>query len=141
MIQKTTIATILVAFSLIFACLVGVSPIFSRKPGDVVYVDFTCPYQDVNRVTGRITTTELYGNCVRVTGQLNTGFPDRTSIYTWKFNGFDTQTIDLNGIFPPGTVPFQFDIHNATIDAFVNQVLTFFKDSVVIGQNKTQLIH
>ncbi|RHZ69961.1 hypothetical protein Glove_276g106 [Diversispora epigaea] len=126
--QKITFATILVAFSVFFIYFTNASPIelSPRVPGDVAFVDFT------KNITGRITLTELWNNTVRVTGQLNTGFPDRTSKYEYQLSGEEKELISSDYIFPPGTAPFQDDLKNKTVNWFVGKTLSFFRDGVVI---------
>ncbi|CAG8602134.1 11616_t:CDS:2 [Diversispora eburnea] len=109
--QKITFATILVAFSAFFIYFTDASPIglSPRQPGSVAYCDFT------NDVTGRITITELWSGSVRITGQFNTGFPDRTSKYEYQLSGEERGEIESDIIFPPGTAPFQCDYKDKTV--------------------------
>lgn len=134
MIQKTSIVAILVAFFLTLACFTHASPIFGRDPGDVVYVDF-----NPKPCLGRITFTELPGDVVRMTGQMNIGFPDDTASYRFTV-GDISETFDADQIFPPGTAPFQEDFEDVTIDDFINKTFTFFRNNVILCQNKTVLV-
>ncbi|RHZ76372.1 hypothetical protein Glove_198g17 [Diversispora epigaea] len=122
--QKITFATVLVAFFIFFICFTNATPIelSPRVPGAVAFADFS------KKVTGRITITELWNTCVRVTGQFNTGFPDRIHKYEYQLSGEEKGLISNDIIFPPGTAPFEKDIQDRTVEYFVGKTLSIFCD-------------
>ncbi|RHZ76728.1 hypothetical protein Glove_194g55 [Diversispora epigaea] len=134
--QKITFVTILVAFSVFFIYFTNASPIglSPRAPGSVAYADFTKP------ILGRVTFTELWSKVVRVTGQFNTGFPDRTSKYEYQISGEEKELLSNDGIFPPGTAPYQHDFEDLTIQFFVGKNLTIFRNDEVIETEPIKLI-
>ncbi|RHZ85803.1 hypothetical protein Glove_60g63 [Diversispora epigaea] len=135
--QKITFATVLVAFSVFFICFTNATPVeFSpRKPGAVAFADFT------KKVTGRITITELWNTCVRITGQFNTGFPDRTHKYEYQLSGEEKGLISNDIIFPPGTAPFEKDIQGRTVEYFVGKTLSIFCNGVVIEEVQKKFLY
>ncbi|RHZ69963.1 hypothetical protein Glove_276g102 [Diversispora epigaea] len=134
--QKITFATILVAFSVFFICFTNASPIelSPRAPGSVCYADFK------RAISGRITATELWGKTLRITGQLNTGFPNRICKYEFQVTGHPKKPVPSNIIFPPGTAPFQFDLTNEGIENVAGKTVTFFCSGKFIDSARFVLV-
>lgn len=79
-------------------------------------------------------------NVVRISVDLITGFPDKAALYEYKFDNEPCQRISPFTIHPPGLVPFELDRQNTTIEYFVDQYLTWFRDGVITGLNKSVLV-
>lgn len=128
MIQKTTIAALLVIFSLIFAAVTtNATPILNRSPGQVVFCDF------YSTVTDRITFTELVDKITRMLEQLNSGF-ERTSKFEYQLGSESPRKlIDPDLIYPPGLKPFQVDFENTDINRFVDVKIRIFRDDEEIA--------
>lgn len=133
MIQKIPIA-ILIVFSFIFICTTDAIPIEDRAPGQVAFCDFT------GTMTGRIIYTELTGKIVREIGQVNTGFPDKISLYQYQIDSYPLVTIPSSQISPPGVKPYQSDITDTDITEFIGKSLTVFRNGVPIGSCNIKLV-
>lgn len=134
MMQKNTIGIILFLLSLILACTsTNASPLKNRAPGQVVFCDF------VGEVSGRVTFTELAGKVVRELGQLNTGFPDRTSLYQFRIVSEPLVTIDPDLISPPGVKPYQIDYTDTDVSAFIKKA-EILRNGKVVGTCDCKLV-
>ncbi|RHZ83956.1 hypothetical protein Glove_86g215 [Diversispora epigaea] len=140
MIQKTTFAVILVAFSLFFICFTNASPVelTPRDCGDVAYVKFDgheCDHELEEHgdcITGEIHMTEIKEDCLKVTGQFNTGFKDGC-VYEYQVDGCDIEEIPSGLIYSPGTCAYEFYVKGSIHD-IAGKTLKIYRDGECIAE-------
>lgn len=138
MIQKTTIVTIFVVFSLISTCFTYATPIYRRAPGDVTYVDFV--KTDALVAEGRIWFAQTTENNVLMVGQINDGLFDPDFTYLLHVGDFPPLDLvkDLRvTINPPGGSAFRHDFPDTTIADFTGINVTLTVNFLILGHNTT----